>query len=789
MTGSNKPPAYGTREQVEQDNQVWVYADTPRSEAGPGTEAETDPGFRDLDAMTTAAMKDADPSAHREGLIEDATISLARIMAVGGAISMLGRDAAQPQTRTEATYDSTDTGIYGHANDSDIEKQRDIVNQSMTLDSNGVPLADGKIDTIYTQARIEEAIAEERRKEEEDRTTAYLIAEAIDDMWGDDDWYEPTMTFEEFEAESQRVDQHAGTTIQTATQTSQRMRDYIQDNQQYGSRVLDMHGEALRQRDALSRQLDRTTDPATRAALEERVRVLTETADNFRRSHEDIAARGNEIGAHLRANEADIAVARQGQLETRQALENLRNMTPEQAKAQALSDLRERLEYERSHPREGQDSEQQQTLMRRLERRISDLESGRAGDPKRAYQAMLEGRLQNFDSQLQQLDRKAEAIDNAVQDYRAYQQATEDYQRYLLEMQQMETPSADQIAREAELRQRMLDAGRKSDESRTYLSQQSRDSAAANAHTATDPTTTATQAQASDAARSAHQDAGALTDQNLVRDLDTRFRTALTGVRARDGALDRGTGADLDRVSPAPYAGGAGGRGGWHDREPATPAQKDAAISRAIEVFYDAKTNGRQVTVSEWNELRDLPGMNWRAMREVAEGMQIQVPPRDEVWPRGPSAAAGGATTGAPYEYDYDRFASLESDYSLFGNSNFSQTRVPYSPIQPVGYSGSPLVSNNFGITGGSNVGSFADSEDFTRYDPKPQETGGVVPSYSKPWYESAWDSISSLWNTKPAVLTTPVPGQQTPQVMLAADTTTRGPGATAGSGSGGAMA
>lgn len=208
MTGSNKPPAYGTREDIEQNNRVWLYGDAPRSEQGAGTEAEATPSFMGADAAGDAAMRDADPVAHREGLIEDASISLARIMAVGGAISMLGRDAAQPQTRTEATYDSTDTGIYGHASDSDTEKQRDILYESMKLDSTGTPLADGKIETMYTQARLEQMIEDKKRKDEEERTMAYLAAEvaaeAIDDMfdfWDDeDDWWEESMTDAEWEA-------------------------------------------------------------------------------------------------------------------------------------------------------------------------------------------------------------------------------------------------------------------------------------------------------------------------------------------------------------------------------------------------------------------------------------------------------------------------------------------------------------------------------------------------------------------------------------------------------------
>ena len=207
MTGSNKPPAYGTREDIEQNNRVWLYSDAPRSENGAGTEAEATPGFMDADMAGNAAMKDVDPVAHREGRIEDASISLARIMAVGGAISMLGRDAAAPQTRTEATYASTDTGIYGHAPDSDTEKQRDILYESMKLDSTGTPLADGKINTMYTQARIEQMIEEKKRKDDEERTMAYIAAaaaeEAMEDMfdfWDDEDeWWEPTMTDAEWE--------------------------------------------------------------------------------------------------------------------------------------------------------------------------------------------------------------------------------------------------------------------------------------------------------------------------------------------------------------------------------------------------------------------------------------------------------------------------------------------------------------------------------------------------------------------------------------------------------------
>jgi hypothetical protein len=207
MAGSNKPPAYGTREQVERDNQVWDRTYNPQSEQPRGTEAETQPDFVDVDTAKNAAMKDADPVAHSEGRLEDASLSALRIFSVGGLVASLGRDNLQPQTRTEATHDPTETGIYGHASNSDVEKQMEIANESMKLDSQGVPLSDGKIATIYSQIRADHLAEEKKRKDEEERFMAYVAAEAaadaIDEMFDfwddDDDWYEPTMTDAEWE--------------------------------------------------------------------------------------------------------------------------------------------------------------------------------------------------------------------------------------------------------------------------------------------------------------------------------------------------------------------------------------------------------------------------------------------------------------------------------------------------------------------------------------------------------------------------------------------------------------
>ena len=49
---------------------------------------------------------------------------------------------------------------------------------------------------------------------------------------------------------------------------------------------------------------------------------------------------------------------------------------------------------------------------------------------------------------------------------------------------------------------------------------------------------------------------------------------------------------------------------------------------------------------------------------------------------------------------------------AVFGNAPFSQTQMPVSSIQPVGFSGSPLVSSENGVTAGSYK-SFADSDQF----------------------------------------------------------------------------
>ena len=803
MTGENKPPAYNTREDLEDRNATWVYGDTPQTEDGSGTEAEARPNILDLEEAKNAAMMDASPAAHRQGLIEEATLDTLRVFAAGGFLAGWGREHLEPQTRAEPTYDSADFGIFGH--DDEFEKQQAIMFENTKLDSDGVPLADGKIATMYTDIAKQHAEEEKRRREQEERMAAYLTAEAIAN-----NWWMPTMTFEEFEHETQRVTQQADTVIHQAQQTSSKLRDYIQENREHSSRIQDMEAQARRQQELLTQRLQSTTDPTERDALQRRIDAAGQTVDAMHHGHVEVEQRGRLLGNLLRANELDIQRATQGKADALQGLENLRNMTPEQAKAQALSELRERLEYERAHVRAGHvhEGEDHAQTIHDLETRISDLESGKA-DPRQAYQAMLEGRLHHFDEQLQQLQTKSMAVDNAVDAYRRYQSATEAYSQYMLEIQQTEHPTPEQLQREADLRKELQDSEAAVDQQLQYLNEQSRRSAQQNRTEAASADTTVAQAAAADATGHAHEEAAASGEDLFKIQTEQHIRMHLAGAAATEMAAERSGGrlpALTDQADPT-----LGGRHG--PRAPASAEQIDSSVSRVVEIFSQAKTEGRAVTEDEWRELGRLPGMSWHAMRETAEEMGIDAPSREQMMSSRPDGARWGAADGAswrgtsgssgvsvtpavldastdavsltPASYDYSSFGDLGvQDYSLFGYSPYSSTRIPYSPIQPIGYSGSPLVQNDYGISGGG-YRSFADNE-FNETNPTLEETGGAVPSYNKPWYESAWDSITNLW--KSDTETTPSPdGQlgQAPTMVAAADPTrvTPGAGQTAGGG------
>ena len=164
MAGSNQPPKEGSREQLERDNEINVFADKPFSDEG-GAVGEADPMIPTLDDALEEAMRDADPEAHKAGLREDATISSSRIFAAGSLIAALGRDNLTPETHTEPTNQAADYTPYGH--------DEDLVNRIGNEHMAGT--AEGKIAGTIGARKEEELYLKEKEKEEE-RISAYILA-------------------------------------------------------------------------------------------------------------------------------------------------------------------------------------------------------------------------------------------------------------------------------------------------------------------------------------------------------------------------------------------------------------------------------------------------------------------------------------------------------------------------------------------------------------------------------------------------------------------------------------
>ncbi|MGB3213465.1 MAG: hypothetical protein WBC26_01715, partial [Alphaproteobacteria bacterium] len=171
-------------------------------------------------------------------------------------------------------------------------------------------------------------------------------------------------------------------------------------------------------------------------------------------------------------------------------------------------------------------------------------------------------------------------------------------------------------------------------------------------------------------------------------------------------------------------------------------------------------------------------------------------PPANNLTTDAPNITADDALAMslAPPKFDWSTGGASPS-VPLFGFTPFNVTYVPVTPIADPGFSNDPKMSTDNGVTAG-NYDCFCTSEAFTNYNPTPKDTGGVTPSYSKPWYSSAWDAttgfVSNIWaslDNKPATPASTDPLAQANPTMLAANspnTTKAVPGASAGAGGGG---
>lgn len=757
MAGPTKPPKEGSREQLERDNQTYLYTDKPFSEQG-GTVGEAEADIPGLDDALEAAMKDADPQAYAQGLREEAAISSSRIFAAGSLIAALGRDMSRPETQhSEPTNQATDYTPYGH--DSNLQSR--IGNEHMAGS------AEGKIaGTIGAERSLEYYLEEKRR--EEDRMAAYVAIQANQEAA--DAWKYATMSFEEFERESNRVADRADNFVQSATAVNTRVSGFIDQDRQFAEREQQVVIEAQRQRQLLNGQLENETDPRTRQILEarmgaldaaiagvnENIRVINGYTDEQGVRHE---GRKDTFMRYLEANETAIQYATLGKQETQQNLDALRNMTGDQAKAEYISHLEERIAQARENIANGQGSRaDNERLITEAQRRLGQLENMSGDEAKAAFQRRLEQRLSRFDERLGELELRSDALDNARDSLARYRDASDEYARHLLELSQTESPTQEQLDRTRELQEQLRRADEQSRADLAYLNDQTRRLAQSHTADASDVNMSVQQAQASATASDVDRDAARMGDSYI----QTQARASIVQNIAEAASRHR---VRVEAGTDTPE--------GPRYRPTATQEQTQSSIDRAVSVLASAKSEGRDLTREEFRELSNLPGLSWKVVRETAEDIGVKAPTREEMGYTGPSTT-DGATAGGPGQYGGGGYRSGFNDleFRLFGYAPYSATTVPYSPIQPTGYSQDPLINNDHGITGGAYQ-SFADNE-FNDTNPTIAETGGVTPSYSKPWYETAWDAtssfMSSIWSPNANGTTAPGVGGQQPAVMLASN-------------------
>lgn len=760
MAGPNKPPREGSREQLERDNETYLYNEKPFSEQG-GTVGEAEADIPGLDDALEAAMKDADPQAYAQGLREDATISTSRVFAAGSLIAALGRDNATPQTRQESTYASTDTGIYGHADSGEVLKQRDILNESTKLDSDGVPVSDGKINTIYSATRLEQGIEEKRRKEEEERATMYAIMNAIDNA--EDAWMSATMTFEELEEAVQNYAQQSQTVVQRAAQVSDNVSRFIDENRVSQQRMQGMVTTVDQMRADIQAQLAAAPDDATRAQLQARLNLLEDTGAAVSAGNQAVGQRGAALEQFMLENDLNIRNTQQRSERLQERLEEVRNMTGDEAKAAMLERQTQRLEQMRELPQTPETAR----AIAEIERRIQQTQRMTGDQAKEALQARLEQNLAHAQEDLERFRLRSEALDGMTESFRDYERASLDYNQYLLDAQRDGVVSPEESA---ELQRRMTELRQKHEQIDAQLQNY--------------------QTQARQASHDHARAAGTNTnlDAEQAREAQAEGQAADATVQAAGDARLAETRAIIAaRLAQGRIADHVAGEPGLQPTVRPIPQERQSSLEILADKVAAAKVAGRTLTDAEIMELRALPQIGRRDISAAAQSVDMDLSRSPAMQRNGPTSPSTDAALGGPIS---STGPARESSFNLFGPNAFNRTQVPYSPIVTSGYSNASFV-NDFGISGG-NYSSFAESEEFHRHDAPTTELAGLTPSYNKPWYETAWtattDFMSSMFGgqNKTTAPTIDSLGQQ-PGIMLAsADPNANRINPVAGTGAGG---
>lgn len=729
MAGPTKPPKEGSREQLERDNQTYVYADKPVSEQG-GTVGEADADIPGLDDAIEAAMRDADPEAYKQGLREDATISSSRVFAAGSLIAALGRDNATPQTHSEPTNQASDYSPYGH----DEDLQTRIGNEHMAGS------AEGKIAGTIGAERSHEYYLEEKRREE-DRMAAYMAAEALSDA--DSAWAVSSMTFEELEEAVQNFSQQSQAVVQRAAEVSDNVSRFIQENQVSQQRMQGMSATVDQMRTDLQAQLAAAPDDTTRAQLQARLDLLEDTGASISAGNQAVAQRGAALEQFMLENDLNINNTQQRTERLQERLEEVRNMTGDEAKAAMLERQTQRLEQMREAPQTPETAR----AIAEMERRIQQTQRMTGDQAKDALQARLEHNLAHAQEDLARFKLRSEALDGMTESFRDYERSSLEYNQYLLDAQRDGVISPEESA---ELERRMVELRAK--------------------HQQIDAQLENYQTQARQAAHDHARDAGTNTnlDAEQAREAQAEGQAAdASSLAAGDARLAETRALIASRLAQGRIADHVAGEPGMQPTVRHIPQERQSSLEIIADKVATAKIEGRSLTDAEIMELRALPAVGRRDINLAAQTVDMDLS-RSPAMQRNHSAPTTDAAAGGPTA---SAGPVRESSFSLFGPSGFNRTQVPYSPIVTSGYSNASLV-NNYGISGG-NYTSFADSEDFHRHDAPATELAGVTPSYNKPWYETAWtatsDFMSSMFggqNQNTAPTTNPL-GQQ-PGVMLA---------------------
>lgn len=732
MAGPTKPPREGSREQLERDNQTYLYADAPFSEQG-GTVGEAEADIPGIDDAIEAAMRDADPEAHTAGLREEAAISASRIFAAGSLIAALGRDNIQPETQhTEPTNQATDYTPYGH----DSNLQTRIGNEHMA------GTAEGKIAGTIGAERAAEYHQEEKRREE-DRIAAYLAGQALSNA--DKAWATPLMTFEELEEAVQNHAQQAQTVIQRAQQVSSNVSRFIEENRVSQQRMQGMTNTVDQMRTDLQAQLAAATDDETRAALQGRLNLLENTGASISAGNQAVSQRGATLEQFMMENDLNIRNTQERTERLQSRLEEVRNMTGDEAKAAMLERHSQHLEQLRDMPQTPETAR----AIREIERHIEQTRNMTGDEAKAALQARLEQNLAHAQESLKRFNLRAEALDGMTESFRDYERSSLEFNEYLLQAQRDGVITE---AENAEIQRRVEELERKHKQIDAQLEnyeEQARDNSRRHATAArTDTNLDAEQA------REAQQE-GEAADASAQAAQDARQ----TEMKA----------AVLTRLTQGRIADYAAGEPGQQAPQRHIPQERQSSLEILADKVVEAKLAGRTLTNAEIMELRDLPAIGRRDISAAAQSVGMDLSGSPAIVQRNPIPTATDAVVSNPAD---SVGAPRETSFSLFGPNAYNRTQVPYTPIVTTGYSSAALI-DDFGITGG-NYTSFADSIAFHQYDPPTTELAGVTPSYNKPWYETAWnattDFMSSMFGNdgKAPVNPTIDPLGQGPQVMLA---------------------